>query len=141
MIWIYFALGTAIALATADLCAKLASGKLSNSIAVLLTGACIFTAGAIWVLSERLQGMPQFAEPRGILAAVGAGISFSLATVGLYATFGTGIAISVASPSMRLGGLFLASLAGLLFLSETITFRYALGMLLAGVGVSLIITR
>ena len=141
MIWIYFALGTAITLAAADLCVKLASGKLSNSIALLLTGACIFVAGAIWVLWERLQGISQFAEPRGILAAVGAGISFSLVTVGLYATFGTGAAISVASPSIRLGGLFLASLAGLLLLREPLTLRYAIGMLLAGAGVSLIITR
>ncbi len=141
MVWVYFALGTAIALATADLCVKLASGKLSNSIALLLTGACIFLAGTVWVLWERAQGMPQFAEPRGVLAAAGAGISFSLVTLGLYATFGTGAAISVVSPSIRLGGLLLASFAGLLFLREPLTLKYAIGMLLAGVGVCLIITR
>ena len=141
MVWIYIALGTAIALAAADLCVKLASGRLSNSIALLLTGACIFIAGAIWVVWERLQGAPQFAEPRGIWAAVGAGISFSLVTLGLYATFGTGAAISVVSPSIRLGGLLLASLAGLTFLREPLTVKYAIGILLAGVGVYLIITR
>jgi len=77
----------------------------------------------------------------GVPSAIGVGIAFSLVTVGLYATFGAGAPISLASPAIRLGGLLLASLIGLIVLREPFTWRYALGVLLACVGVYLIVTR
>jgi drug/metabolite transporter (DMT)-like permease len=141
MNWILYALGTAMALATADFSVKVASGKLSNSIALLLYGSCAFLVGLGWVLWQRIQGTPQFAQTEGILAALAVGVAFSLVTVGLYATFGAGAPISVASPTVRMGGLVLASMAGLLLLREPLTWRYVFGMLLAGSGIYLIITR
>ena len=139
--WILYALGTALALATADFCVKLAAGKLSNSVALLLYGSCTFLTGLGWVLWQRAHGVPQHAQTSGILAALGVGVAFSLVTLGLYATFGAGAPISVASPVIRLGGLLLASLAGLVLLQEPLSWRYIIGLLLASSGVYLIVTR
>ena len=141
MSWVPYALGTAVALAVADLCVKLAAGKLSNSVALLLYGSCTFLAGAGWVLWERMQGVPQYAQMEGVLPALGVGIAFSCVTIGLYATFGAGAPISVSVPLTRVIGVLLASLAGLTLLREPFTLRYALGMLMAGGGIYLVVTR
>ena len=141
MDWILYALGAALALAAADFFVKLAAGKLSSSLGMLLYGSCTFLTGLIWVLWQRIRGVPQHAQTSGILAALGVGVAFSAVTLGLYATFETGAPISVASPLIRLGGLLLASLVGLVLLHEPLTWRYIIGILLTLGGVYLIITK
>lgn len=141
MDWLVYASATAVALATADVLIKLTAGKLSNSVALLLYGCCTFLAGVSWVLWERSQGGTLYAQPSGIVTGLGVGIAFSCVTVGLYATFGAGVPVSIGSPVIRLTGLLLASLAGILFLQEPVTWRYALGMLLVWGGIYLILTR
>jgi drug/metabolite transporter (DMT)-like permease len=139
MSWLPYAIATAFALA--DFLIKIAAGKLSNSVAMLLYGICTFVIGLSWVLWQRAHGTPQYAQPAGILAALGVGIVFSFVTLGLYATFGAGAPISLASPTIRLGGLVLVSLVGLTFFREPLTWRYVIGMLLACGGIYLIISR
>jgi bacterial/archaeal transporter family protein len=141
MSWLPYAIATAVTLAMADFLVKLAAGKLSNSVAMLLYGICTFVIGLSWVLWQRAHGTPQYAQPAGILAALGVGVVFSFVTLGLYATFGAGAPISLASPAIRLGGLVLVSLVGLTFFREPLTWRYVVGMLLACAGIYLIITR
>ncbi|HEX9926203.1 MAG TPA: hypothetical protein VGD99_26335 [Anaerolineae bacterium] len=141
MNWIFYAAMTSMLMATADFFVKMAAGKLSNSMALLLYGSCTFGAGLTWVIWQRLQDVPQFAEPQGVWAALGVGVAFSLVTVGLYLTFGAGAPISLASPFIRICGLLLASTAGLIVLREPLTWRYVIGMVLACSGVYLIITR
>jgi drug/metabolite transporter (DMT)-like permease len=139
--WIGYAMGTAVALAAADFFIKVASGKLSNSLALLLYGSCTFSLGLGWFLYDKLQGVNIRAQTPGVLAATGVGVSFSLVTVGLYMTFGAGAPITLASPFVRLGGLIIASLAGFLLLHEPLTWRYIAGVALAISGLYLIITR
>jgi len=139
--WIFYAAITAITLAGADFFVKLAAGKLSNSVAVFIYGTCTFLFGLGWVLWQRFQGVPQYAQPAGVLAAVGVGLAFSFVTVGLYTTFAAGAPISLASPFIRVVGLLLASLIGLTLLGEPFSWRYAIGMLMAMGGVYLIVTR
>ena len=141
MNWIVFALFSAGALATADLCVKLAAGKLSNSLGLMLYGSCTFIAGLGWVVADKVRGVDFFMQPDGVAAAVGVGLAFSAVTIGLYFTFGAGAPLSLASPLVRIGGLLIASMAGLLFFQEAFTWRYLLGMALAIAGVYLIITR
>ena len=139
--WIQYAVVTAFALAAADFFVKLAVGKLSNSVAVLLYGSCTFLTGLIWVLWQWGRGVPQYAQTLGILAALGVGVAFSGVTLGLYATFGAGVPVSVGSPVIRLGGILLASVAGFVLLKEPLTLRYVIGILLVCGGMYLIITR
>ena len=142
MEWMKYAVLAAIALASADVCLKLASDKISHSVGMLLYGSCTFLTGLGWVLWLWAKGVPQQTQgAAGILPAIGVGISFSCVTLGLYAAFGTGAPLSSASPVIRLGGLLLASLVGLVLLREPISWRYAIGVFLACAGVYLIITR
>ena len=66
-----YAVATAFALAVADIFVKLAAGKLSNSLAVLLYGSCTFLTGLVWVLWQWAHGVPQHAQTSGVLAALG----------------------------------------------------------------------
>jgi transporter family protein len=141
MKWFVFASVAIVSVASADFFIKLAAGKLSNSIAMFIYGVCTFIFGSGWVLWQRTNGILQFAQPGGIWAAIGVGIAFSAATLSIYATFGAGAPISLASPAIRLGALLLASIIGLTVFSEPLTWRYAIGMFLAITGIYLIITR
>ena len=141
MTWISYAIGAAVALAAADFFIKLAAGKLSNSLGLLIYGSCTFIAGLSWVLMDRFRGIGLKAQTVGVLSATGVGISFSMVTVCLYLTFGAGAPISVGAPFIRLGGLIIVSLAGLFILHEPLTLLYAIGMILAISGVFLIVTR
>jgi drug/metabolite transporter (DMT)-like permease len=141
MNWLPLAIVTTLALATADVCVKLAAGKLSNSVGMLVYGTCTFVCGAGWFLWQRLSGETQYAQWPGVWASLGVGVAFSIVTIGLYATFGLGAPISVASPVIRLGGLVAASLVGLWLFREPFSWRYALGIVLAVAGIYLIITR
>lgn len=139
--WIFIAMGTAVLLASADVFVKLASGKLSNSVVLVIFGICTFSIGISWVVWQRFHGVPQFIEPRGALAAIAMGITFSFVTIGLYLTFGAGAPISLASPLIRLGGLLLASFAGLMLFQEPFSWRYGFGVLMVCSGLYFIITR
>lgn len=141
MNWIVYALGTAVILASADFFVKLAAGKLSNSVAMLIYGSCTFLFGLGWVVWQRTQGIPQYAQIPGIWAAIGVGVAFSFVTLGLYLTFGAGAPISLGSPTVRISGLVIASLAGLILLREPLSWRYVTGMFLAIGGIYLIISR
>ena len=139
--WIKYALVTACALAAADLCVKVAAGRLSNSLAVLVYGTCTFSTGLAWVLWQWARGVPQHAQISGILASMGVGFAFSGVTLGLYVTFSAGAPISLGSPVIRFGGILLTSIAGLILFREPLTLRYVIGMLLVCSGMYLILTR
>jgi len=141
MNWIFYAMGTAMLLATADFLVKLTAGKISNSVALLLFGSATFLISLTWVIWERSQGVSQYAQTNAIVTAVAVGVTFTFVTLGLYATFGAGAPISLASPFIRLGGLLLASLAGLILLREPLNGQYVVGLLLAVSGIYLIVTR
>jgi drug/metabolite transporter (DMT)-like permease len=97
--------------------------------------------GLGWFLWQRFNGVVHHAQAPAVLASAGVGVSFCLVTAALYATFAAGAPISLASPFIRLGGLLVASIAGMMLWGEPLTLRYAIGMLLACGGVYLIITR
>lgn len=139
--WILYASITALLLAAADCFIKFASGRISSSLGLFFYGACTFATGLGWVLLDRMRGVPLHAEAAAIFYALGVGISFSGVTIGLYATFGAGAPISLASPLVRMGGLVVASIVGLTMLNEPLTLRYGIGILLIFGGLYLILTR
>lgn len=139
--WTFYAIGTAVILASADFFVKLAAGKLSNNVALLLFGASTFTIALVWILWERSQGITQYAQTSGLLIGVAVGVAFTFVTLGLYITFGSGAPISLASPFIRLGGLIMASIAGVALLGEPLNLQYIIGVILAISGMYLIVTR
>jgi drug/metabolite transporter (DMT)-like permease len=141
MNWVLFGLISAMLMASGDFFLKIASGKVSNSVGVLLYGTCTFLTGLIWTLVQKSQGKPLFAQPVGVAAGLATGVSFGLATVALYGAFSRGAPVSVGSPFIRLGSLLVASLLGLTLLREPLTWRWVLGLAFAITGVYLIVTR
>ncbi|HEX7085289.1 MAG TPA: hypothetical protein VF198_02920 [Vicinamibacterales bacterium] len=141
MSWMAYSVVAAVALAAADVFVKLSAGKVPNSLGVLLYGAVAFSVGLIWFLMDRASGVPLRPSPGGLASAIGVGVSFSLVLVALYAAFSAGAPLSVTSPIVRLGGLLVAGVCGLVIWNEPLTLRYVAGLILSTVGVYLIATR
>ena len=141
MSWILYAGIAAAALAAADVFVKLAAGKVPNSLGSLLYGAMAFVVGLSWFMVDRSRGGLAPASTAGIGYALAVGVWFSIVTVGLYGAFQAGAPLSVLSPVVRLAGLIVASVCGLLIWNEPVTARYVLGLCLSAAGVYFIVTR
>ena len=141
MSWILYALIGAAALAAADVFLKLAAGKLPNSLGTLLYGAVAFAVGLAWFLADRARGGMDPSSTAGIAYAMAVGVAFSVVTIALYGAFRSGAPLSVTSPLVRLVGLIVASLCGVLIWKEPVTPRYVLGLCLSLGGVYFIVTR
>jgi uncharacterized membrane protein len=141
MSWMVYAAVAAAALAAADVFVKLAAGKLPNSLGTLIYGSVAFAVGLTWYVADRARGGVGHSSSAGILYALGVGVAFSAVTVALYGAFRAGAPLSVTSPLIRLSGLIVASLCGIVMWNEPVTPRYIMGVCLAVAGVYLIVTR
>ena len=140
MRWIPYALLCSIFLASADFFVKLASNKISSSMGMLVYGATTFTVGLTWVGYLKLTKQPLLITQQGLLYSLAVGIAFSVVTLLLYLTFAH-ISVSIGSPTIRVMGILIASLFGILLLHEPFTWRYLLGLILTVAGVALIVFR
>ena len=140
MRWIPYALLCSIFLASADFFVKLASNKISSSMGMLVYGATTFTVGLTWVGYLKVTKQPLLITQQGLLYSLAVGIAFSVVTLLLYLTF-TRISVSIGSPTIRVMGILIASMFGILLLHEPFTWRYLLGLILTVAGVALIVFR
>ena len=138
--WFLYALVCSAFLASADFFVKLARNKIYASMGMFLYGATTFAVGLAWVSYLKITGQPLLITQTGLLYSIAVGIAFSGVTILLYLTFAH-ISVSLGSPTIRVLGIVIASLLGILFLHEPFTWRYALGLLLTIVGVALIVLR
>ena len=138
--WLPYALVCSIFLASADFFVKLASNKISSSMGMLIYGATTFTVGLIWVSYLKLTHQALLITQQGFLYALAVGVAFSGVTILLYLTFAR-VNVSIGSPTIRVMGILLASLLGILLLHEPFTWRYFIGLILTVVGVALIVFR
>ena len=140
MRWIPYALLCAIFLASADFFVKLASNKISSGVGMLVYGATTFTVGLTWVGYLKVTKQPLLITQQGLLYSLAVGMAFSVVTLLLYLTFAH-ISVSIGSPTIRVMGILIASLFGILLLHEPFTWRYFLGLILTIAGVVLIVFR
>ena len=138
--WLPYALACSVFLASADFFVKLASNKISASMGMFIYGATTFAFGLIWVGYLKLTGQPLLVTQTGLLYSFAVGLAFSLVTMLLYVTFAR-VSVSLGSPTIRVMGILIASLLGVLFLHEPLTWRYVLGVILTIAGVTLIVLR
>jgi drug/metabolite transporter (DMT)-like permease len=75
-----------------------------------------------------------------LLYSIAVGVAFSAVTILLYLTFAR-VSVSVGSPTIRVMGILIASLFGILLLHEPFTWRYLIGLILTIAGVALIVLR
>lgn len=139
--WFVYSTVAAVALAAADVFVKMAAGKVPNSLGTLLYGAVAFGAGLSWFLADRARGSVERVSTAGLVYALLVGVAFSTVLVALYGAFRAGAPLSVTSPLVRLSGLVVASLCGVLIWNEPVTPRYLLGVGLAVAGIYFIVTR
>src|SRR5688572_25288262 len=140
MRWLPYALLCSIFLASADFFVKLASSKISSSMGMLVYGATTFTVGLTWVGYLKVTKQPLLITQQGLLYSLAVGIAFSVVTLLLYLTFAR-ISVSIGSPTIRVIGILIASMFGILLLHEPFTWRYLLGLILTVAGVALIVFR
>ena len=107
---------------------------------MLICGATTFTVGLIWVSYLKLTHQALLITQQGFLYALAVGVAFSGVTILLYLTFAR-VNVSIGSPTIRVMGILLASLLGILLLHEPFTWRYFIGLILTVVGVALIVFR
>jgi uncharacterized membrane protein len=138
--WLPYALLCSVFLASADFFVKLASNKISASMGMLVYGATTFTVGLIWVGYLKLTNQPLLITSTGLLYSIAVGLAFSAVTILLYLTFAR-VNVSVGSPTIRVMGILLASLFGILLLHEPFTWRYLIGLIMTVAGVVLIVFR
>lgn len=138
--WLPYALICSAFLATADFFVKLASSKISASMGMFIYGATTFAFGFAWVSTLKIRGQPVLITQTGVLYAIAVGLAFSAVTALLYVTFAH-VSVSLGSPTIRLMGIVIASLLGILILHEPFTWRYALGVVLTIAGIALIVLR
>ncbi len=138
--WLPFALLCSVFLATADFFVKLASTRISASMGMFIYGATTFVFGLAWVSYLKFTGQPLHITQTGLLYSFAVGVAFSLVTMLLYITFAR-VSVSIGSPTIRILGILIASLLGLLILREPVTWRYILGVILTVAGVALIVLR
>jgi uncharacterized membrane protein len=140
MRWLPYALLCSILLASADFFVKLASNKISSSMGMLVYGATTFAIGLIWVGYLKLTKQPLLITQPGLLYSIAVGVAFGAVTILLFLTFAR-VSISVGSPTIRVMGILLASILGILLLHEPFTWRYLIGLILTISGVALIVFR
>lgn len=140
MRWLPYALLCSLFLASADFFVKLASNRISASIGTLIYGATTFSIGLIWVGYLKLTKQPLLFTQSGLLYSIAVGIAFGVVTTLLYLTFAR-VSVSIGSPTIRLMGILIASLFGILLLKEPFTWRYMIGLILTVAGVGLIVFR
>lgn len=107
---------------------------------MLVYGATTFTVGSLWVGYLRLTKQPLLITQPGLLYSIAVGVAFSAVTILLYLTFAR-VSVSVGSPTIRVMGILIASLFGILLLHEPFTWRYLIGLILTIAGVALIVLR
>lgn len=141
MTWMVYVIGAALALAAADVLVKAATGKIPNSLGMLLYGSIPFFAGVFWWLLDRRHVDGAMITTKGVIYGLGVGVMFATVTFCMYAAFEKGAPISLASPVIRLGGLVVASIAGLVLWKEPATLRYMAGLCMVCLGIYLMLAR
>jgi drug/metabolite transporter (DMT)-like permease len=138
--WLPYALLCSLFLASADFFIKLASNKISSSVGTLVYGATTFVVGLIWVAYLKLTKQPLLITQQGFFYSIAVGLAFAAVTALLYLTFAR-VSVSLGSPAIRVMGILIASIFGILLLHEPFTWRYLIGLILTVAGVALIVFR
>lgn len=135
MSWIFYALGAMSVVAASDLFRKLGSNLkdpfLSNLIFQL---GSVSMALAMWMLFSR-----KFENnTEGVIYALIGGILVSVFTALTFKALEIGPGVSMVMPAIRIGGVLLVAILGILIFKDRITWNLALGICVSLVGVYLI---
>jgi uncharacterized membrane protein len=128
-----------VLVALADFSIRQSAGRISPSL-----GAFIYSISALvvlggWTLWERSRGALE-ATTAGIGWSIGTGLFFGAFTGVLFMLFSAGASLSVTAPTVRIGGVAIASALGLIVLGEHLSVQYVVGVALAAIGIALVLS-
>jgi drug/metabolite transporter (DMT)-like permease len=129
-----------VTLGFADFATKQTSGRISPALGTLIYAATAMLPALAWTLWTRAQG-PLLITRTGTAWAVATGLAFGVFAGILFFLFSQGVNLSVGTPVIRLGGIAVAALLGIMFLREPFTARALAGFVLAMAGILLIALR
>ena len=135
MSWVFYALGAIVSVAISDMFRKLGSNLhdafLSNLIFQI---GSVTMAVTLWLLfSRRLED-----NAWGLTYALIGGMLVSIFTAFVFKALEIGPGVSVVMPVIRVGGVMLVAILGVLVFGEKMSTSLALGILLSVTGVYLI---
>ncbi len=133
-------IGGMVMLGLADFSIKQTSARMSPSIGTLIYAMVAILPPLAWVLWTRLHE-PLVITRDGMLWATATGLSFGIFTGIVFLLFSRGVNLSVGTPVIRMGGIVLAALLGIIILREGLNWQYIIGFALAAVGIFLVATR
>jgi uncharacterized membrane protein len=129
-----------VTLGFADFATKQASGRLSPALGTLIYAATATVPALIWTMWSRASA-PLVVSRSGVMWAVLTGLAFSVFAGLLFFLFSQGVNLSAGTPLIRLGGIALAGLLGMIVLREPFSFQSLAGFALAAAGILLIALR
>ena len=137
MDWSFYAIISILFLGVSDLFRKLGSSIKDPIFANLIFQAGSFLTAMLLFLSSRKVAT----SGNGIVVAFIGGILISLATLLSFKALSLGPGVSVVMPTLRIGGVVLVSLLGVLVLREKLAIQTLFGLLFSAVGIYLLFSN
>lgn len=124
----------------ADLAIKQTSGKITPALGTLIYALVAILPPLVWTIWT-LAHPPFVITSEGVFWSICTGLAFGVFTGIVFLIFAQGINLSIGSPVLRMGGIAVASLFGIIIFREGVNLQYAIGFVLTVVGILLIAFR
>lgn len=124
----------------ADFSIKQTAGKISPSLGTLIYAVVAILPPLVWTIWTRLHE-PLLLSAEGAQWAVVTGLAFGILTGLFFFLFSQGVNLSIGTPIVRMGGIAVAALFGIIIFREGWNWQYVIGFVLAAAGIFLIATR
>lgn len=138
MSWIIYAIGAILATGFSDFFRKLGSNLNDPFFSNLVFQIGTFSTAVILylVFSRRVEN-----QPKDIFYAVIGGVLISIFTTFSFKALSIGPGVSTVMPVLRIGGVVLIFILGIIILKEKLTLQTFLGLLFSIIGVYLLFTN
>ncbi|PJC80701.1 hypothetical protein CO009_01275 [Candidatus Shapirobacteria bacterium CG_4_8_14_3_um_filter_35_11] len=141
MNWLSWALTAAFFGGVVDILFKLVNGKINNSLSGVIINACSIIPVLAFAIYSKINGQTLNSSKMGIIYSILAGLAIGFITLSSFKMFNDPNAdLSIAIPVMRVTIILMAILFGIIFLRESISLKFIIGLILSLIGLYLVST-
>lgn len=137
MSWIIYALIAIGLMGVSDLFRKLGSNLKDPIFANFVFQIAAFTISTLMFLATR----KVINDPKGIIYALIGGTLIALFTTFSFKALSIGPGVSVVMPALRIGGVTLVAILGIIVLKEKLTLQTLFGLIFSAVGIYLLFSN
>lgn len=137
---VFLFLAGMLVLGFADFSVKQTAGKITPALGTLIYAGVAILPPLVWTFWTRWHE-PLVITHQGVMWAVITGLAFGILTGLFFFLFSQGVNLSIGTPVVRMGGIAIAALFGILIFREGWNWQYVIGFCLAAAGIFLIATR